>query len=98
MSLQTTSWQLQINRCYSAKQPLTLKLIEERVVLVLNLYDKIAPEKVRFALLPAKCPAMIEIFRLILPEEMYNFCFNCFFFRVRCARARLVEIGLTLYQ
>lgn len=33
-------------RHYSAKQPLTLKLIQERVLLVLNLYDKIDPAKV----------------------------------------------------
>lgn len=32
-------------RYYSAKEPLTLKLIKERVILVLNLYDKIDPEK-----------------------------------------------------
>lgn len=39
-------WQPQTLRMYSAKQPLTLKLIEERVVLVLNLYDKIDATKV----------------------------------------------------
>lgn len=33
-------------RHYSDKQPLTLKLIQERVLLVLNLYDKIDPSKV----------------------------------------------------
>lgn len=33
-------------RNYSAKQPLTLKLVEERVLLVLNLYDKIDGAKV----------------------------------------------------
>ncbi|XP_031622342.1 acyl carrier protein, mitochondrial isoform X1 [Contarinia nasturtii] len=32
-------------RHYSAKQPLTLKLIQERVLLVLNLYDKIDASK-----------------------------------------------------
>ncbi|CAH1115934.1 unnamed protein product [Phaedon cochleariae] len=32
-------------RSYSSKPPLTLKLIKERVILVLNLYDKINPEK-----------------------------------------------------
>lgn len=37
-----------ITRHYSAKQPLTLKLIQERVLLVLNLYDKIDPTKVSF--------------------------------------------------
>uniref|UniRef100_U5ET52 Acyl carrier protein n=1 Tax=Corethrella appendiculata TaxID=1370023 RepID=U5ET52_9DIPT len=35
-------WQL---RHYSAKEPLTLKFIKERVLLVLKLYDKINPEK-----------------------------------------------------
>lgn len=39
-------WQLQSTRLYSGKPPLNLKLIEERVVLVLNLYDKIDPAKV----------------------------------------------------
>lgn len=33
-------------RHYSDKQPLSLKLIQERVLLVLNLYDKIDPAKV----------------------------------------------------
>ncbi|KAJ8923039.1 hypothetical protein NQ315_001587 [Exocentrus adspersus] len=32
-------------RSYSAKPPLTLKLISERVLLVLQLYDKINPDK-----------------------------------------------------
>ncbi|KAG5890780.1 hypothetical protein JTB14_016514 [Gonioctena quinquepunctata] len=32
-------------RSYSSKPPLTLKLITDRVLLVLNLYDKITPEK-----------------------------------------------------
>ncbi|XP_041363337.1 acyl carrier protein, mitochondrial-like [Gigantopelta aegis] len=32
-------------RRYSSKEPLTIKLIEERVQLVLKLYDKIDPEK-----------------------------------------------------
>lgn len=32
-------------RHYSAKEPLTLKLIKERVILVLNLYDKVDPAK-----------------------------------------------------
>lgn len=32
-------------RHYSAKEPLTLKLIKERVILVLQLYDKVNPEK-----------------------------------------------------
>lgn len=32
-------------RHFSAKEPLTLKLIKERVILVLNLYDKVNPEK-----------------------------------------------------
>ncbi|XP_070501829.1 acyl carrier protein, mitochondrial-like [Chironomus tepperi] len=34
-------------RNYSAKEPLTLKMIEERITLVLNLYDKIDPEKLK---------------------------------------------------
>lgn len=34
-------------RNYSAKEPLTLKMIEERIILVLNLYDKIDPEKLK---------------------------------------------------
>lgn len=32
-------------RQFSAKEPLTLKLIKERVILVLSLYDKVDPEK-----------------------------------------------------
>lgn len=32
-------------RHYSAKEPLTLAFIKERVILVLNLYDKVDPEK-----------------------------------------------------
>lgn len=32
-------------RHYSAKEPLTLKLIKERVILVLSLYDKVDPNK-----------------------------------------------------
>lgn len=32
-------------RHYSEKDPLTLKLIKERVILVLNLFDKVDPEK-----------------------------------------------------
>lgn len=35
-------------RYYSAKDPLSLKLISERVLLVLKLYDKVNPDKVRF--------------------------------------------------
>ncbi|XP_067613034.1 acyl carrier protein, mitochondrial isoform X3 [Eurosta solidaginis] len=38
-------WQTQSLRTYSAKPPLTLKLINERVLLVLKLYDKIDPSK-----------------------------------------------------
>ncbi|XP_069968098.1 acyl carrier protein, mitochondrial isoform X4 [Bactrocera oleae] len=38
-------WQSQFVRNYSAKPPLTLKLIGERVLLVLKLYDKIDPSK-----------------------------------------------------
>ncbi|XP_036325915.1 acyl carrier protein, mitochondrial isoform X2 [Rhagoletis pomonella] len=38
-------WQSQSVRSYSAKPPLTLKLINERVLLVLKLYDKIDPSK-----------------------------------------------------
>jgi len=34
-------------RNYSAKQPLTLDLIEQRVLLVLRLYDKINPDKLK---------------------------------------------------
>lgn len=34
-------------RNYSAKEPLTLKMIEQRIILVLNLYDKIDPEKLK---------------------------------------------------
>lgn len=44
-SFQTSRWQTVRN--YSAKEPLTLKLIEERVLLVLKLYDKVEPTKVR---------------------------------------------------
>ncbi|XP_037051266.1 acyl carrier protein, mitochondrial isoform X1 [Bradysia coprophila] len=46
-NIQENRWQQQPSRYYSAKQPLTLKLIEERVLLVLNLYDKVAPEKLK---------------------------------------------------
>jgi len=35
----------QPSRCFAYKPPLTKKLIEERVNLVLKLYDKIDPEK-----------------------------------------------------
>jgi len=38
------SWTFPV-RHYSAKDPLTLQLIKERVILVLNLYDKVDPEK-----------------------------------------------------
>ncbi|XP_055701614.1 acyl carrier protein, mitochondrial isoform X3 [Phlebotomus papatasi] len=38
-------WQYQILRNYSAKQPLTIQFITERVLLVLKLYDKIDPGK-----------------------------------------------------
>lgn len=34
-------------RLYSEKEPLTLELIRERILLVLRLYDKINPEKVQ---------------------------------------------------
>ena len=34
-------------RHFSAKEPLTLKLIKERVILVLNLYDKVDPAKLK---------------------------------------------------
>lgn len=37
-------------RFYSAKEPLTLELIRDRVILVLKLYDKIEPTKVGFVL------------------------------------------------
>uniref|UniRef100_A0A182JX68 Acyl carrier protein n=1 Tax=Anopheles christyi TaxID=43041 RepID=A0A182JX68_9DIPT len=42
---QNGRWQLEIVRHYSAKEPLTLQLIKERVLLVLKLYDKVNPEK-----------------------------------------------------
>ncbi|XP_035784673.1 acyl carrier protein, mitochondrial-like isoform X1 [Anopheles albimanus] len=42
---QNGRWQLAIVRQYSAKEPLTLQLIKERVLLVLKLYDKVNPEK-----------------------------------------------------
>ncbi|KAH8303681.1 hypothetical protein KR018_011637 [Drosophila ironensis] len=38
-------WQTQSVRRYSAKPPLSLKIINERVLLVLKLYDKIDPSK-----------------------------------------------------
>ncbi|XP_037938500.1 acyl carrier protein, mitochondrial-like isoform X1 [Teleopsis dalmanni] len=38
-------WRCQTVRNYSAKPPLSLKLINERVLLVLKLYDKIDPSK-----------------------------------------------------
>ncbi|XP_073836265.1 NADH dehydrogenase (ubiquinone) acyl carrier protein isoform X1 [Musca autumnalis] len=41
------SWQWQMVRNYSAKPPLSLQLINERVLLVLKLYDKIDPSKLR---------------------------------------------------
>ncbi|XP_054733819.1 acyl carrier protein, mitochondrial isoform X1 [Anastrepha obliqua] len=40
-----SAWQSQSVRNYSAKPPLTLKLISERVLLVLKLYDKVDPSK-----------------------------------------------------
>ncbi|XP_004522991.1 acyl carrier protein, mitochondrial isoform X1 [Ceratitis capitata] len=40
-----SNWQSQSVRNFSAKPPLTLKLIGERVLLVLKLYDKIDPSK-----------------------------------------------------
>ena len=36
-----------LNRSYSAKPPLTLEFISERVLLVLRLYDKIEPSKLK---------------------------------------------------
>ncbi|XP_058066905.1 acyl carrier protein, mitochondrial isoform X1 [Anopheles bellator] len=42
---QSGRWQLEIVRKYSAKEPLTIQLIKERVLLVLKLYDKVNPEK-----------------------------------------------------
>ncbi|KAJ3625282.1 hypothetical protein MTP99_018838 [Tenebrio molitor] len=36
---------LPLERCYSSKPPLTLKLIADRVLLVLKLYDKVNPDK-----------------------------------------------------
>lgn len=44
---QSGRWQLECTRSYSAKEPLTHQLIKERVLLVLKLYDKVNPEKVR---------------------------------------------------
>ncbi|XP_075159715.1 NADH dehydrogenase (ubiquinone) acyl carrier protein isoform X1 [Haematobia irritans] len=44
---ESKSWQWQTARKYSAKPPLSLKLINERVLLVLKLYDKIDPSKLR---------------------------------------------------
>ncbi|XP_055853739.1 acyl carrier protein, mitochondrial isoform X1 [Episyrphus balteatus] len=38
-------WQLQSIRLYSDVPPLSLKLIKQRVLLVLNLYDKVDPKK-----------------------------------------------------
>ncbi|KAM7356742.1 NADH dehydrogenase (ubiquinone) acyl carrier protein isoform 2-T3 [Cochliomyia hominivorax] len=43
----SNNWQWQIARQYSAKPPLSLKIINERVLLVLKLYDKIDPSKLR---------------------------------------------------
>ncbi|XP_037818536.1 acyl carrier protein, mitochondrial isoform X1 [Lucilia sericata] len=43
----SNNWQWQAARKYSAKPPLSLKLINERVLLVLKLYDKIDPSKLR---------------------------------------------------
>ncbi|XP_065361104.1 acyl carrier protein, mitochondrial isoform X1 [Calliphora vicina] len=43
----SNNWQWQVARKYSAKPPLSLKLINERVLLVLKLYDKIDPSKLR---------------------------------------------------
>ncbi|KAL9910980.1 acyl carrier protein, mitochondrial isoform X2 [Glossina fuscipes] len=40
-------WQRQMVRNYSAKPPLSLKLINDRVLLVLKLYDKIDPSKLK---------------------------------------------------
>uniref|UniRef100_A0A1A9ZDN5 Acyl carrier protein n=1 Tax=Glossina pallidipes TaxID=7398 RepID=A0A1A9ZDN5_GLOPL len=40
-------WQWQMARNYSAKPPLSLKLINDRVLLVLKLYDKIDPSKLK---------------------------------------------------
>lgn len=36
----------QLERCFSHKPPLSLKLITDRVLLVLKLYDKVNPDKV----------------------------------------------------
>ncbi|KAK9739312.1 Phosphopantetheine attachment site [Popillia japonica] len=38
---------LPLVRCYSAKPPLSLKLISDRVLLVLQLYDKVNPSKLK---------------------------------------------------
>lgn len=42
---QASSMVLTQKRFYSAKEPLTLDIIRDRVLLVLRLYDKIDPEK-----------------------------------------------------
>uniref|UniRef100_A0A1L8E0Q9 Acyl carrier protein n=1 Tax=Nyssomyia neivai TaxID=330878 RepID=A0A1L8E0Q9_9DIPT len=42
---QVHGWQYQILRQYSAKAPLTIQFITERVLLVLKLYDKVDPSK-----------------------------------------------------
>lgn len=47
-------------RNYSGGPPLTLDLIQSRVILVLQLYDKIVPEKVAFL-----------IFSLIYPKYVH---------------------------
>jgi NADH dehydrogenase (ubiquinone) 1 alpha/beta subcomplex 1 len=55
LSFQVNSDQQQLQnvsiRMFSAKEPLTLKMIQERVILVLNLYDKIDPSKVGLLLI-----------------------------------------------
>lgn len=48
-------WQTQLVRRYSAKPPLSLKLINERVLLVLKLYDKIDPSKVNATYCLCQC-------------------------------------------
>uniref|UniRef100_A0A6B2E6T8 Acyl carrier protein n=1 Tax=Phlebotomus kandelakii TaxID=1109342 RepID=A0A6B2E6T8_9DIPT len=44
-SVQVHGWQYQNVRRFSAKQPLSIQFITERVLLVLKLYDKIDPGK-----------------------------------------------------
>jgi len=52
----------QIVRRYSGKMPLSLELIRDRVLLVLKLYDKIVPEKVKIKkICPVRALSCIKI-------------------------------------